>query len=152
DRGCFAHVLAINVLGVVHGTQVYVHHRRRVGGGGVLINISSGAAQNAYAGWSAYCASKAAVDRFSEAVALEEADTPLRVHAVAPGVVDTDMQRRIRGATVEQFPAVAKFHQLKAEGRFNSPDHVARELLAMAFDPRRRPDQVVVRVADQGSG
>ncbi|MDX1649938.1 MAG: SDR family oxidoreductase, partial [Myxococcota bacterium] len=55
------HHVEINLLGVFWGMQAYVRHRRAVGGGGVLLNVSSGAARNAYAGWSAYCAAKAGV-------------------------------------------------------------------------------------------
>ena len=145
----FAQLININVLGVVYGSQVYLQHRRKQGGGGVLINISSGAAQHAYAGWSAYCASKAAVDRFSEALSLEEADRGLRVYAVAPGLVDTAMQQAIRASTAENFPQVEKFHQMKAQNQFNSPAFVASELLALAFDPARRTDKVVLRVANE---
>ncbi len=145
----FRQVLDVNVMGVVNGTRAYIRHRRAHDGGGVLINISSGAAQHSYAGWSAYCASKAAVDRLSEAVQLEEADTGLRVHAVAPGVVDTDMQARIRSTPPEHFPMVERFLQLKESGHFNTPAFVARELLAVAFDPERRPPQVVVRLGNE---
>jgi len=58
--------LEVNVLGVLFGTQAFVHHLRRRGGEGVLVNISSGAARKPHAGWSLYCAAKAAVDRMTE--------------------------------------------------------------------------------------
>lgn len=145
----FRKLIEINLLGSVYGSQTFVRHRRRHGGGGVLINISSGAALNGYAGWSAYCASKAAVDRFSEALALEEAGQGIRVHAVAPGVVDTGMQALIRSTSAERFPMVDKFRQLKANEAFNSPGFVAETLLAYAFDPARRPPDVVARVPNE---
>lgn len=145
----FQQLLTINVLGVFNGSRSFIKHRRALGGGGVLINISSGAAQRGIAGWSAYCASKAAVDRFSESLALEEADSDIRVLAVAPGVVDTEMQSSIRASTEENFPSVERFRQMKATGQFNSADFVARELYAMAFDPNRRPEGVVARVANE---
>lgn len=145
----FLRLIDINVMGVMHGSQTFIRHRRRRGGGGVLINISSGASQRGYPGWSAYCASKAAVDRFSEAIAAEEADQGLRVHAVAPGVVDTDMQSNIRSTPKERFPMVDKFHQLKADNHFNTPEFVAEHLLAYAFDPARAPREVVVRVPNE---
>lgn len=146
----FAEVMQINVLGVVHGSQAYVQHcRRQNGAGGVLVNISSGAGRSAYAGWSAYCASKAAVDRFSEALSLEEADQGLRVYALAPGIVDTAMQSQIRSTSAADFPLVDKFHEFKADGHFNSPAFVGRELLAMAFDPEQRPESVLVRIANE---
>lgn len=139
-------LIDVNVMGVIHGSQWFVRHVRGRGGPGVLINISSGAASSAYAGWSAYCASKAAVERFSECVALEEGQGDLRVHAVAPGIVDTDMQQHIRTCSVDQFPMVEKFREFKARDAFNSPHYVARQLLALAFDDDRRVRDVVIRL------
>jgi benzil reductase ((S)-benzoin forming) len=135
DPAEFARHIEVNVLGVFHGSQVFIRHVRERGGDGVLLNISSGAARNAYAGWSAYCAGKAAVDRMSESIALEEAGTGLRVHAVAPGIIDTDMQVLIRQCSPEQFPRVQKFLDLKATDAFSSTAFVAERMLELAFDP-----------------
>lgn len=137
--------LRINVMGVVHGSQAYIAHVRERDHQGVLINISSGAAWHGYAGWAAYCAGKAAVDRISETIQLEEGER-LRVHAVAPGVIDTDMQALIRSLDADTFPMVERFRQMKAEGSFNSIEFVAEHLLRYAFDPDSRPDEVVARV------
>jgi benzil reductase ((S)-benzoin forming) len=145
----FASHMAVNVLGVFHGTRAFVRHLRSRGGEGVLVNISSGASSNAYAGWSAYCAAKAAVDLLTRCVQLEEGEHGLRAHALAPGVIDTDMQELIRACTPERFPSVERFRELKQTGRFNSPEFVAREILALAFDPVRRPEGVLVRLPDE---
>lgn len=126
--------IEVNVLGVFYGSRAFIRHLHKRGGDGVLLNISSGAARSAYAGWSAYCAAKAAVDRMSEAIALEERDHGLRVHAVAPGIIDTDMQTMIRNCTPEQFPRVQKFLDLKTNEGFSSPAFVADRLLELAFD------------------
>lgn len=135
DPAQFALHIQVNVTGVFNGSRVFTRHVYERGGAGVLLNISSGAARNAYAGWSAYCAGKAAVDRMSEAIALEEADSGVRVHAVAPGIIDTDMQSLIRSCTPEQFPRVQKFLDLKAKDAFSSPGFVADRMLELAFDP-----------------
>jgi NAD(P)-dependent dehydrogenase (short-subunit alcohol dehydrogenase family) len=135
DPAEFARHIEVNVLGVFHGSRAFIRHLHARGGTGVLLNISSGAARNAYAGWSAYCAAKAAVDRMSESIALEEAETGLRVHAVAPGIIDTDMQAMIRSCSPEQFPRVQKFLDLKANDGFSSPRFVADKLLELAFGP-----------------
>jgi len=149
DTAEFGEHIAINLTGVFIGTRSYIQHVRRRGEGGVLINISSGAAWSGYAGWSAYCAGKAGVDRLTECVALEEAESGLRAHAVAPGVIDTDMQARIRSCTAEQFPAVERFIEMKRDESFNSAEYVARELLAIAFDPDRKTDEVTLRLEDE---
>lgn len=136
--------LDVSVGGVLHGTQAFVRHVRSTGRRGVLVNVSSGAARTAYAGWGVYCAAKAAVERLTEVVALEEPS--VRCLAVSPGVIDTDMQARIRRATPDEFPQVEKFRQLKADDAFNTPEHVAAHLLGLAFDPARRDEPLVYRV------
>jgi len=138
--------LEVNVLGVLFGTQAFVRHLRRRGGEGVLVNVSSGAARKPYAGWSIYCAAKAAVDRMTECVALEEAAHGLRAYAVAPGVIDTDMQALIRATPPERFPDAPRFVEMKRENRFNTPAFVAEQILALAFDPAARPTEVLVRL------
>jgi NAD(P)-dependent dehydrogenase (short-subunit alcohol dehydrogenase family) len=143
--------LRINVMGVVHGSQAFIAHVRASGHQGVLINISSGAAWQGYAGWAAYCAGKAAVDRISEAIQLEEGER-LRVHAVAPGVIDTDMQALVRSFDADTFPMVERFRQMKAEGSFNSIEFVAEHVLRYAFDQDSRPDAVVTRVPAESAG
>ena len=136
----------INVHGVLYGTRAFVRHLRTRGGEGVLINISSGAARNAYAGWSIYCAGKAAVDRMTECVQEEERSAGLRAYSVAPGVIDTDMQAEVRASDPAAFPQLPRFLELKQRGAFNTPEIVAEHLLAIAFDPERRPDQVCLQV------
>ena len=61
---------------------------------GTIILISSGAAVSAYQGWSAYSATKAAVNSLAMSLGLEE--PKITTLAVRPGVVDTEMQRSIR--------------------------------------------------------
>ena len=135
-----------NLTGVFRGTRTFVRHLRARGGEGVLINVSSGAAWSAYAGWGAYCAGKAAVERLTEVVALEEAEHGLRAYSVAPGVVDTHMQELIRAASPDDFPMVDRFLEMKRDEAFNAPEFVAEQFLAIAFDPDARPETVAHRI------
>lgn len=137
--------LRVNVLGVVHGTQSFLRHSNR-DGDAVLVNVSSGAATSPYEGWAAYCASKAAVDMLTAVTAAEEPG--VRAYAVAPGVVDTDMQAQIRATPAERFPSVERFHDLKAREAFNSPAWVARQLLELAFGTAR-PEGHRWRIPDE---
>ena len=146
----FDQVMDINVMGVVSGSRAYLQHLRRQGQPGVLFNISSGAGRRPVPGWAAYCASKAAVDMYTRVLQAEAGDL-VRAYSVAPGVVDTDMQAAIRKCSPAQFPPVQRFLDLKRDNRFNSPAHVAVELLAMAFEPAYAPDDVICRVADQSA-
>jgi len=146
--------LEINVVGVVAGSQVFVRHLHRLRTqeperAGVLVNISSGAARRPYAGWGAYCASKAAVDRLTECLQVEEAEHGLRAFSVAPGVIDTDMQAKIRACGPERFPEVERFWQLKRSQGFSSARFVARQLLELAFGTRDEPDEVLIRLPSE---
>ncbi len=138
----------INVTGVLNGTSVFARHVRTRPGGGVLINMSSGAATKPYQGWATYGATKAAVDQLTRVVALEEAPHGLAAYALSPGLVDTDMQAAIRATDEASFPEVDRFRRAKKERRFNSPAWVAEQILAIAFGPERA-GSVVLRVPDQ---
>ena len=148
DSAALSRHLDINLRGVLHGTKAYLRHLDSREHDGVLVNISSGAALKGYAGWGAYCAGKAAVDRLTECVQLEEAHrgSSLRAYAVAPGVVDTDMQATIRGKSTSEFPMVDKFLKLKEDQAFNSPGYVADRLLDLAFSSSGSADDVVLRL------
>lgn len=126
----FRQTLEINVLGVVHGTQAFLRHRAP---GGVLVNISSGAATTPYEHWGPYCASKAAVEMLTEVTVLEG---HARAYAVSPGLVDTEMQAELRRTA---FPGRERFVRAREAGAFNSPAWVARHLLDVAFGDVRPP-------------
>ncbi|MDP6977441.1 MAG: SDR family NAD(P)-dependent oxidoreductase [Myxococcota bacterium] len=145
----FREHIDINLTGVFIGSRCYVDLVRAREGGGVLINISSGAAWNGYAGWSAYCAGKAGVALLTQCIALEEAEAGLRAHAVAPGVVDTEMQALIRASSEDDFPSLERFVEMKRDDTFNSVAFVAEHLLALAFDPAAQTDEVDVRLPNE---
>jgi benzil reductase ((S)-benzoin forming) len=95
-----------------------------------ILHVSSGAARNAYAGWSVYCATKAALDHHARAVTLDK--TPrLRISSVAPGVIDTDMQAEVRATTDDKLPSRPRFVDMKREGRLISPDQAGRKLVEL---------------------
>lgn len=132
DPEAFAENVRINVAGTFNGCRTYLRHRRQEGGGGVLVNISSGAATSPIAAWGAYCASKAAVDMLTQVIRLEAAELGVRTYAIAPGLVDTAMQEQIRATPAEVMPSVGRFREAKAAEAFNEPRWVAENLLAIA--------------------
>ena len=77
------------------------HLRRR--GGGFIINISSLSGKNPFAGGAAYCASKAGLNAFSEALMQEVRYDDIRVSYVMPGSVATGFggRRRFEGRRLE---------------------------------------------------
>jgi benzil reductase ((S)-benzoin forming) len=95
-----------------------------------LVNISSGAARRAIPSWAAYCASKSALNMLSENFYMEELElgrSP-KVYAVAPGVIDTPMQKEIRSADPVVFSAHQNFVDLKNEEKLFSPAYCAQLL------------------------
>jgi NAD(P)-dependent dehydrogenase (short-subunit alcohol dehydrogenase family) len=96
-----------------------------------VVNISSGLGRRAMASQAGYCAAKAGLDHFTRCLALEEALKPngAKVSSLAPGVIDTDMQVQLRGASAEKFPDQAGFQQLKATGMLTSPADAATRIL-----------------------
>jgi|SRR5690625_742242 len=71
-------------------------------GGGTVINVSSGAALRPVEGWSAYCSGKAGLAMLTKSIHLELADRGIRAFSFQPGVVDTDMQVRIRASGINE--------------------------------------------------
>jgi NAD(P)-dependent dehydrogenase (short-subunit alcohol dehydrogenase family) len=100
---------------------------------GRVINVSSGAAVSVLAGWSAYCASKAALNQLSRSVALEEPDVASL--AVRPGKVDTDMQAVLRqaGATGMAQADHQRFVKHFEKGELEPPERPAAALAVLAL-------------------
>lgn len=96
-----------------------------------IINISSGAGRNAYEGWGTYCTTKAGLDHFSRVVAAEQgkAEYPVDVVSIAPGIIDTDMQKTIRGSKEDAFPLLDRFIEYKEKGLLSSAEQTARQLI-----------------------
>lgn len=96
-----------------------------------LLHLSSGAARKPYAGWSVYCASKAALDQHARACAQEllTGVQGWRIASLAPGVIDTAMQAEIRASAARDFPMRPYFEQLHAAGQLSLPENCASDLL-----------------------
>jgi len=77
--------------------------------GGVVINVSSGAAANPLVGWSAYCAFKAGLSILTRVLAIEESDARgIRVYGFLPGLVDTDMQAFNRANRINEVGSIKR--------------------------------------------
>lgn len=94
EAATLARVLAVNVAGTILCAREAVRRMstRRGGAGGAIVTISSIAARLGGAGeWVHYAASKGAVETFTVGLAREVAAEGVRVNAVAPGLVDTEL-------------------------------------------------------------
>jgi NAD(P)-dependent dehydrogenase (short-subunit alcohol dehydrogenase family) len=91
----------VNVIAPIALTQLLLPTLRK--GGGAVLNITSDAAVEAYAGWGGYGAAKAALEQASNVLAAEE--TTIRVWRADPGDLRTDMhQQAFPGADISDRP------------------------------------------------
>jgi 3-oxoacyl-[acyl-carrier protein] reductase len=96
DPGAWAETITINTVGAYHAVRAVLPDM--AAHGGTIVNVSSGAAHRALEGWSAYCASKAALAMLTKSIAEEYGTAGIRVYGFGPGVVDTEMQVLIRAS------------------------------------------------------
>ena len=104
----------------------------------MIINVTSGAAQSPYDGWSVYCASKAALDMLTRVAVKEQElknEKRVRVMAIAPGVVNTNMQSQIRQTDKTGFSRKEKFIELYEENELYDPADVAKAFLKIMEHP-----------------
>ena len=127
-----ARALRVGLEAPMQITSRFLHATRDWGVPLKVLNISSGLGRRPMASQSAYCAAKAGLDHFTRCLALDEAQREhgARVCALAPGVVDTDMQVELRGATAALFPDQPRFEKLKTQGLLTSSEEAARQVLA----------------------
>jgi NAD(P)-dependent dehydrogenase (short-subunit alcohol dehydrogenase family) len=127
--------LITNLVGPMYLTNLSLPHIRKKGG--IIINVSSGAAKDAIQGWAVYSAAKAGLNQFNKVLALEEP----RVTSIAlrPGVIDTDMQMRIRksGNKAMMKNTYDRFMCLHNREMLSSPTEIGRKIAALSlFAPR----------------
>jgi NAD(P)-dependent dehydrogenase (short-subunit alcohol dehydrogenase family) len=124
-------VLDTNLSGVFYGCHAAIPHMKRRGGGWI-INISSLASKNAFVNGGAYCASKSALNAFSETLMQEVRYDGIRVAYVLPGSVNTGF---------------GGLSNTKSEWAL-MPEDVARAVVDLiAFPARSLPSRVEIRPA-----
>jgi 3-oxoacyl-[acyl-carrier protein] reductase len=126
-RDDFERVLNVNFAGVVaccRQASLRMMRRRK----GAIVNISSVAAQRPGRGQSNYAASKGAVESFTRALAVELAPRGIRVNAVAPGIIETEMTAALRQLAPEELT------QRVLLGRCGRPEEVAKVVAFVASD------------------
>ncbi len=125
--------LRINLLAPMLLSGEFIRHTKDLAIEKRILNISSGAAQNPYYGWSSYCTGKAGIDMFSRCIATEQEgqDHPVEAMGVAPGIIDTEMQSSIRQTTEKQFIHRQKFVELKESGQLIPPTLAGKKLASL---------------------
>jgi 3-oxoacyl-[acyl-carrier protein] reductase len=120
-----AAVLDTNVTGVFNITRAvapYMVSKRR----GTIVNLSSVSAGKGGRGQTNYAASKGAIEAFTRALAVELAPRKIRVNAVAPGVIETEMSQAVRDAAGDEVKSRILLR------RFGQPQEVANAVWFLA--------------------
>lgn len=128
----FDKVMDINARGVLLGCQYAAADMLDRGDPGVIINTASINSNHAMREQAAYCASKGAVRMITYAAALDLADTGIRVNAVAPGVIETEVARPIE--EVRESASEGEFIKEIPLGRSGKPEEIADGALYLASD------------------
>jgi len=143
-------VLHINLVAVAILMNKFIRQFGNFTGEKTIINISSGAAQSPYDGWSAYCTSKAGLDMLTRVADLEQklrSDVPVKVFAIAPGIVATRMQAQIRTVDEANFSRKKKFVEFYEQNLLTAPETVAEKILGI-FEIRNKFENVVLTIQD----
>lgn len=125
-------MFAVNVIGSILCAREAVKHMstKRDGKGGSIVNLSSAAAYlgspNQYVD---YAASKAAIDTFTKGLALEVADEGIRVNAVRPGLIETELH-----ASGGEPGRVKKLEHMVPMKRGGSADEIAKAIIWLMSD------------------
>ncbi len=120
-------VQAVDVDGVMHVTRHALEAMWRAGRGSI-VNLASISAIRGGRGHTNYAAAKGAVLSFTRAVAVEVADRGIRVNAVLPGFIETDMTAMLKRRAEAEFLARTPM------GRLGTPDDVAGLVAFLASD------------------
>jgi NAD(P)-dependent dehydrogenase (short-subunit alcohol dehydrogenase family) len=138
-------VIDVNLVGVVMCAReaILAMSTRRGGLGGAIVNISSGAATlGSPHEYVHYAAAKAGVDAFTMGLAKEVADDGIRVNAVAPGIVNTD----IHAAAGDAGRAERLVSRIPM-GRPGEPDEIATAIVWLLSPEAAYASGAVLRVA-----
>jgi NAD(P)-dependent dehydrogenase (short-subunit alcohol dehydrogenase family) len=120
-----------NVVGAFLAAREAVRRMstKRGGQGGSIVNVSSGAAQLGSPNvWIHYAATKGALDTMTVGLAKEVAAEGIRVNAVRPGIIDTEIHAHRPPGQVEQM------RRMIPMGRLGDVDEIARTILWLASD------------------
>ena len=126
----YRRVFDINVWGVLNSMRHEIPAMLKTGGG-AIVNNSSVAGHVGLGEVSIYIASKHAVEGLTKAVALEFAKQNIRINAVAPGVIATDMLDRFAGKEGEMRDSLSS---ITPAGRIGAPEQIAAAVLYLSSD------------------
>lgn len=121
-------IFAVNLDGPMHVCRAALRHVREAGGG-TIVNVSSGAGLQPLKHRSAYSSSKAALQMFIKALAMEAAEWSIRANAVGPGAVETGLLAASFFAVADPDAARDTVRARYALARIVDPDEIAAAIV-----------------------
>jgi NAD(P)-dependent dehydrogenase (short-subunit alcohol dehydrogenase family) len=130
DEDTWKKVLDVNLNGVFYGTQLTAQYMKDKGIKGSIINTTSILGQVGFRGAGAYCSSKGGVNQLTRTSALELAPLGIRVNAIAPGFIKTNMTKG-----VQEDEASNNFIKTSTPlGYMGEPNDIAYAVVYLASD------------------
>ncbi len=132
----FDFLFAVNVRGVFLCSKYALPHMKKAGKG-CIVNMGSSAGYIGAPFQTAYCASKGAVHQFTKALAVECTSSNIRVNAIAPGGVKTNMLEYLSTEFSKKGIDIAAFSNMQLGG-WATPEDIAAMALFLASDESRQ--------------
>jgi NAD(P)-dependent dehydrogenase (short-subunit alcohol dehydrogenase family) len=129
-------IMSINLAGTVHLSRAALGPLTEAGPGASILNFSSVAGNRPYPGITAYCVSKAAVEMYTRCLALELAPAGVRVNAIAPGVVVTNLHTA-SNAVLDYQAFLERSRETHPLGFVGQPEDAAHMALYLCSDLAR---------------
>lgn len=126
-------VIDVNLTGVWRGMRVAIPIMIEAGGGSI-VNMSSVQGHVGFVGWSGYAASKGGVDALTRQAAVEYAPRGIRVNAIVPGTILTEMNERILREVDDPDALQAEWKAMHPVGRVGTPEEVAAVVVFLASE------------------
>ncbi len=134
DEQNYQHIFDVNVKGLWLCMKHQLRHMQK-NGAGAIVNNASVAGLVGFPGLGLYTASKHAVLGLTKSAALENSTLGIRVNAVSPALIETDMAERILATHSEaREQTIAAFKSIHPIGRFGKPEEIAAAVTWLCSD------------------
>ncbi len=143
----------VNLIAPMVLSSQFIQAYQKLGCKKMILNISSGAGKYPIDGWAAYCTTKSGLDMFSTVMHAEQnlisnVSNRVKIVALSPGIIDTEMQAEIRSSKEEDFSQVDRFVDYKKSGELQSSLQTAYKIISKLHSLYNR-EEVICSLRDE---